>query len=73
MEQLSLDLGTEERAPAAAQDLAGAYWLAFTPDTDPQEARARFWAKYGTAPRELRPGLGGLLLAGPILRGEVHA
>lgn len=74
MTQLGLDLGDiEERAPAASFDLAGAYWLAFTADTLPEEARARFLAKFDVAPAEVRPGLGGLLLAGPAPRNREGA
>lgn len=68
MTQYSLDLGLDERQPAGVPDLAGAYWLAFTSDTLPEEARARFLAKFGQEAPEVRPGLGGLLLAGPAPR-----
>lgn len=69
--QLSFDLGPAGETPAGGQDLGGAYWLAFTPDTAETEARALFRAKFGQEAAEVRPGLGGLVLAGPAPRGKV--
>jgi hypothetical protein len=54
-----------DQAHDLGQPPAGAYWLAFSSDTTPEEARAVFRAKHGQDPATIRPGLGGLLLAGP--------
>jgi len=40
-------------------------WLAFTPDTTPEHARAAFLARYGVQPSEIIR-TGGALLAGPV-------
>jgi hypothetical protein len=57
-------------AHETGQPPAGAYWLAFSADTTPEEARAIFRAKHGQEPAFVRAGLGGLLLAGPCPKGE---
>lgn len=49
-----------------AADYRGAYWRAYTPDSDPEEVRRAFRARYGEDPAEVRRGLGGIVLAGPI-------
>jgi len=51
------------------QPPTGAYWLAFSSYTTPEEARAAFRAKHGQDPVFVRPGLGGLILAGPCPQG----
>lgn len=40
-------------------------WLAFTPDTDPEHARAVFLARYGREAAEVIQ-TGGALLVGPV-------
>lgn len=40
-------------------------WLAFTPDTDPEHARAAFTARYGREAAEIIQ-TGGALLVGPV-------
>lgn len=54
-----------DQAHEPGQPPAGAYWLAFSADTPPEEARKAFRAKHGQDPATIRAGLGGLLLAGP--------
>lgn len=56
-----------------APDPRGAYWMAFTADHDRRAAAAAFVRRYGTPPRYVFDGLGGLLLVGPVpgLEGEV--
>ena len=45
--------------------MADKSWLAFTPDTTPEHARAVFAARYGVQPSEIIR-TGGALLAGPV-------
>lgn len=58
--------------PPARQTLAtpaevrGAFWLAFTGDTNLAEVRRAYRARYGQDPAEVRRGLGGIVLAGPV-------
>ena len=47
-------------------------YLAFTVNTTEETARARFLARYGVAPLEVKR-TGGALLAGPIEAGEAPA
>jgi len=75
--QLGFDLdqalqdGAQAPQPAPP---AGAWWLAFSADHDPDDARCIFRARTGQEPEHVRPGLGGLLLAGPVAtaRGAVQ-
>ena len=45
--------------------MADKSWLAFTPDTDPEHARAAFTARYGREAAEIIQ-TGGALLVGPV-------
>jgi hypothetical protein len=49
-----------------ACETAGAWWLAFSADHDPEDARRIFRTRTGQDPQEVRPGLKGLLVAGPV-------
>lgn len=68
VQQLVFDLGADARADAGPE--GAVYWLAFTADTPAEEARHAFMVKFGRAPRDVRAGLGGLILAGPAPRGR---
>ena len=51
----------------AYPDIPGATWLAFTGDHPVTDAIKTFLARYGQPPPTYpRPGLGGLLLVGPV-------
>jgi hypothetical protein len=57
--------GTAPAVPLALADIV--LYRAFTAnDTTVEEAAAAFLRRYGCAAAEVRPALGGLLLAGPI-------
>ena len=66
--QLALDLAEDPQPTTPGQAPAGGapWWLAFSADHDPQDVRRIFRTRTGQDPAELRPGLGGLLLAGPV-------
>lgn len=50
-------------APSAPRD---AVWLGFSRDHDEADAAATFQRRYGSPPRFVFDGPGGLLLVGPI-------
>lgn len=50
--------------------LLGQAWLAFTHDHDEDDAARAFLARYGSEPRCVFDGLGGLLLLGPVPERE---
>jgi hypothetical protein len=53
-------------APTASHAALQGLWLAFTPETPAPAICAAFRRKYGADPATIRPGLGGLILAGPV-------
>ena len=54
----------------AAPDPAGAYWMAFTGDHNEDDTARAFLARYGSEPRYVFDGLGGLLFVGPVPEPE---
>ena len=50
--------------------LPGQAWMAFTGDHDEDAAARAFLARYGSEPRYVFDGLGGLLLLGPVPERE---
>lgn len=54
------------RPGASGGNLGDAYWLAFSRDHDAGDAVAVFQRRYGRPPANVLPGLGGLLLVGPV-------
>jgi hypothetical protein len=59
-------------APASGRDdvrtsYRGAYWRAWTPGTTEADARRCFKARFGVEPATVTTGLGGIVMAGPIV------
>jgi hypothetical protein len=59
-------------APASGRDdlrtsYRGAYWRAWTPGTPLEDARRAFRGRFGVEPATVTTGLGGVVLAGPIV------
>lgn len=67
MSQLSFfDPGTRTGEPPAPPA-----WLGFTPDHDPADARTTYRTRYGVEPEQVVRTMGGVLLVGPLLPGQV--
>lgn len=45
------------------------FWLAFLPEVGEEQARARFWERFGYEPKRVLV-YNGLLLAGPVCKSE---
>lgn len=69
------ELDAEPAAPAVAASgrddvrtsYRGAYWRAWTPGTPLEDARRCFRSRFGMEPATVTTGLGGVVLAGPIV------